>query len=113
MKRAEKIYDGMMNKVREICNQRGLSYYFLAKATGLSPSSISCLMRGETKPYLYTILRICEAIDISVEDLTQYEEESENEEEKQLLRTFRRLSPEKQKLLKTYIKMLQDYSGKM
>ena len=37
----------------------------------------------------------------------------ENEEEKQLLRTFRRLSPEKQKLLKTYIKMLQDYSGKM
>lgn len=111
MKKADVTYKNMMERLKEICNQRKITYYFLAKATGLSPSSISCLMRGKAKPNLYTVLMICDAMDISLEDLIQNGGENENAEERCLIKTFRQLSPEKRRLLKIYVKMLREYTG--
>lgn len=53
-------YQVMLAKLKTICQNKNITQYALAKATGMSTSSISCLMRGETKPYIYTVLTICD-----------------------------------------------------
>lgn len=51
-------YQAMLTKLKTICKNKNITQYALAKATGMSTSSMSCLMRGETKPYIYTVLTI-------------------------------------------------------
>ena len=111
MDNADKIYQSMLERLKKICEQKRVTYYLLAKSTGLSPSSISCLMRGKTKPYLQTILMICDAIDISIQDLVQTEAADNGAKETWLFQEMRQLSPEKQRLLEIYVRMLREYTG--
>ena len=111
MDKADKIYQSMLERLKEICEQKRVTYYFLAKSTGLSPSSISCLMRGKTRPYLQTILMICAAIDISLQELIQTEEVDNGAKETRLLEEIRQLPPEKQRLLEIYVRILREYDG--
>ena len=39
-------YQVMLAKLKTICQNKNITQYALAKATGMSTSSISCLMRG-------------------------------------------------------------------
>lgn len=39
------------------------------KAADVSPSTLHELMTGKTKPYLYTVYKICNALIISISDL--------------------------------------------
>lgn len=41
----------------------------------------SCLMRGETKPYIYTVLTICDALNVTIADLLERQGYDENCEE--------------------------------
>mgnify|MGYP005761591833 CR=1 FL=1 len=111
MDKADKIYQSMLERLKKICEQKRVTYYFLAKSTGLSPSSISCLMRGKTKPYLQTILMICDAIDISIQELVQTEDADNATKETWLFQEMRQLSPEKQRLLEIYVRILREYDG--
>ena len=111
MDKVEKMYGDILEKLQEICVQKNITYYYLAKATGLSQSSISYMMRGKSKPYLYTILMISDAMDISLQDLIPNADEGTGAEEKRLIHTFRQLTPEKQRLLEIYANMLQEYTG--
>lgn len=113
MDKADKIYQGMLEKLKKICTQKKITYYFLAKSTGLSPSSISYLMRGKSRPNLHTILMICETLDISLQDLAPKEDGGKGAEEKRLIQTFRQLTPEKQRLLEIYVRMLREYTGEV
>ena len=58
---SEKEYQMMFERLKDICKQRNITNYALAKATNLSNSSISNLMNGKTTPYVDTLLRICSA----------------------------------------------------
>ena len=111
MDKADKIYQSMLERLKKICEQKRVTYCFLAKSTGLSPSSISCLMRGKTKPYLQTILMICDAIDISIQELVQTEDADNATKETWLFQEMRQLSPEKQRLLEIYVRILREYDG--
>ena len=64
-------YQVMLAKLRTICQNKNITQYALAKATGMSTSSLSCLMRGETKPYIYTVLTICDALNVTIADLLE------------------------------------------
>lgn len=39
-------YKAMLAKLRTICQNKNITQYALSKATGMSTSSLSCLMRG-------------------------------------------------------------------
>lgn len=39
-------YKAMFAKLRAICQNKNITQYALSKATGMSTSSLSCLMRG-------------------------------------------------------------------
>lgn len=102
-------YQVMLAKLRTICQNKNITQYALAKATGMSTSSLSCLMRGEMKPYIYTVLTICDALNVTIADLL--ERQGDDEDLEDLIEAYRCLSPEKKKMLKVYMDMLLQYSG--
>lgn len=105
----EKEYKDMLEKLIMICKQKKVSQYYLAKHTGISTSSISALMKGETRPYIYTILLICNALGITLNDLLDEDNIERDKEERWLLAKYRLLTSEKKKLLKVYVDMLLQY----
>lgn len=106
----DKDYQHMLDKLNKIRKQKNISKYALAKATGMSSSSMSNLLNGKTKPYLYNMLLICNVLKISVGELFE-KDNCENEE--QLISIYRSISPEKQQMLLVYADMLLHYDKEM
>lgn len=113
-------YQVMLAKLKAICKDKNITQYALAKATGLSTSSLSCLMRGETKPYICTVLTICDALNVTIADLlgrrTSDGSDENGEDDKgleDLIRAYCCLSPKKKRMLKVYMDMLLQYSGEL
>ena len=109
----EQEYQNMLVNLKLICKQKNVSQYALAKATGMSTSSICSLMKGETRPYIYTVLMICQALDISIHQLFTGLKPAVDLEEEDMLRLYRRLPQEKQKQLRKYGEMLYQYKGEV
>lgn len=62
-------YEAMIIKLKQICKEKDISPYALAKKAEISTSTMSYLMSGKTKPELYTILSICNVLQINIGDL--------------------------------------------
>lgn len=106
-------YQAILTRLRSICQNKNITQYALAKATGMSTSSMSCLMRGETKPYICTVLTICDALDVTIADLLEKQIPEYGEEEAAFIRAYRSLPPEKKKMIKVYMDMLLQYNGEL
>lgn len=63
----------MAASIKRICGQRGISPYALAKKAGISASSISYLLNGRTRPQVYTVLLICNALGVTIGELFDVE----------------------------------------
>lgn len=103
----------LIKRIEKICEVRGLSNYALAKAAGISKSALHDLMSGRTKPQLYTLYKLCNALNVSVEELLGDKLNGENyklsSDEQGFLMLYRYLSEEKKSLLNVYINMLRQY----
>lgn len=111
----------MINKLKKICELKNITPHALAKEAGISTSTMSYLMNGKTKPYVYTILMLCNVLDISISELFDgttpsimdgYSEggiEYITSEEEKLLTCYRYFSNKKKELLQIYIDMLRRY----
>ena len=55
--------------------RNSVSYYALAREADISTSTLHALMAGKTRPYLYTVYKICNALDISILDLMVEDED--------------------------------------
>lgn len=113
MYKSEEEYQLMLGKLKEICKQKNMSQYALAKATGMSTSSMSSLMKGETRPYIHSMLMICEALDVSIGELFDNKVSGDDVDEETFTRIYRCLTPEKRKVLKVYMDMLMQYNGEL
>lgn len=102
-------YECMLKRLKDICNERKISNYALAKYTGLSTSSISKLMNGETRPYLDTLLKICKTLGISLMEL-QEDDMSDRSEEEELVRKYRLMNAVKRNMANIYMDMLLSYN---
>ena len=95
---------------------RGISRYTLAKGADISTSTIHSLLAGKTKPYMYTVYKLCNALDIPISDLLiePCDETIENisKEEQELLMLYRKCTPTKRHLLKVYLQMLTQFQEK-
>ena len=104
-------YQRMLEKFKIICRQKNKTQYALAKATGVSDSSIWNIMNGESKPYVYTMLLLCEALEISMGEL--FANFELNTKEEILVSAYRSMSPEKKRMLEVYVNMLLQYDGEL
>lgn len=116
--------------LREAANISGRS---LAKMTGLDPSQISKIERGNSKPSLDALERICHALNITLSEFFSYDPDSLSHNEsrllvkedkhyaskmnnlthnqRQLLDTTKFLSPEQIKLLNEFLKSIKKDDG--
>ncbi|MCD8300977.1 MAG: helix-turn-helix transcriptional regulator [Clostridiales bacterium] len=66
---ADKQTENIAKSLRWICEIKGISISRLSGMTGISKSTLSSIMRGESSPFLYTAFKICDALDISLMEL--------------------------------------------
>ena len=106
--------EDLIRKLREQCGNHNISYYALAKEAYVSTSTLHALMAGMTKPYMYTVYKLCNALDISIMNLLDDEDMPENTtelntKEREIISTYRKYSRAKKEMLGTYIKMLEQF----
>ena len=62
-------YYAIGKRIRSYRRERGLSQEVLSEQADVTPAHFSHIERGHTKPSLPTLVRIANALDISVDDL--------------------------------------------
>jgi transcriptional regulator with XRE-family HTH domain len=58
-----------MLRLKEILKKKGLNQLFLAKALDLSNVTISSWATGKSMPSVESLIRLCEILDVGLDDL--------------------------------------------
>ena len=91
--------------------KRGLTQYEVAEIAGLSDRTYADIERGTVNMRIETILRICNALHITPDDIMTTDNESDNYSIEQLMSDLKQCSLKEQqtaiKLLQTYIDSLK------
>ena len=106
----------LVENIKLLCKERAISYYALAQKADISTSALHSMMTGKTKPYMYTVYKLCNALEIPISELLIDEECEEQEvltfDELQMLAVFRQLSVGEKDLIHDVVKLLQGYEVK-
>lgn len=88
-------------KIEKLKNERGWTDYELAQQSMVTQSTIASMKARNSLPKLETLTAICNAFGVTLAQFFLEDEHIEvlNEQEKQLLESFRKLSLKKQKAL--------------
>ena len=82
-------------KLQELMDQRGWSYYRLAKESGISWSTIRNMFKRGTEPTIPTLEALCGGLGISLADLLLGESAAQlGAPELELLRAWRDVDPQ-------------------
>ena len=97
-----------MQRLRELCQERKLSYYELAKRAGIPYSTLNTLLLKDSQPSLPTLYRLCDGLGITVQQFFGNEAELTQltPAQQECLSLFSLLSPEDQALAMAYMKGL-------
>ena len=106
----------LVENIKLLCKERAISYYALAQKADISTSALHSMMTGKTKPYMYTVYKLCNAFEIPISELLIDEECEEQEvltfDELQMLAVYRQLSVGEKDLIHDVVKLLQGYEVK-
>lgn len=106
----------LVENIKLLCKKRAISYYALAQKADISTSALHSMMTGKTKPYMYTVYKLCNALEIPISELLIDEECEEKEvltfDELQMLAVYRQLSVGEKDLIHDVVKLLQGYEVK-
>ncbi len=61
-------------KITSLCTERNLTLQELARRSGLSRSTVHGIASGRQIPYLTTLKRICDGLEISLSDFFRADE---------------------------------------
>lgn len=116
----------LIRNIKDVLSEKRMSINSLAQKSGISPSTLSEMFNYKTKPQVYTLFRLCNALEVPMERLLQeisyndfledtFMEEKidmhamETLKERQMMADYRRLSKKDRELLELYIEMLKIY----
>ena len=69
------IYEFVVNRIYELCRERGITPNALSYLAGVSQSTIKSILNGESKnPVVVTLKKICDGLDITIVDFFNTEE---------------------------------------
>lgn len=97
----------VITRISELMEKQGWTRYQLAKASGLSQSTISNMYQRNTVPSVATIETICDALNISLPQFFAQDDDkfySLNEKQKELLDLYILLDEEQQDAILTVAK---------
>ena len=70
--------DAIIMRLRQLCDQRGITVNKLATLSGITQSTVENLMAGKTKnPKLKTLHKLAIGLDMTVSDLLDFPEMNE------------------------------------
>lgn len=117
----------LIQNIRTLCKIKDVSINMTAKKAGLSSSALNELMNGKTKPQVYTLFKLCNALGVSINELftnvVLNESVSINEiptdesrqlvvlnsDEEEILFYYKHLPDWKKNMLTDYMHMLMQY----
>lgn len=107
--------ENVIKKLKKMCKEKDISYYALAKKAGISTSTIYSIMNGKNTPQIFTLLKICNVLEISIhyliDDSMEYKDRIIiSEDEEKLLNLYKRLPDEKKSWIRVYAEMVQQYN---
>lgn len=97
-----------IKRIQELCEERGWSYYHLAKASGITYSTLNTMMNKQNMPSLPTLYKLCHGFGIPITDFFEPDRSLNGltDEQAQCLSLFTSLSGEDRQLVLAYIKGL-------
>lgn len=97
-----------IDRINELCTERGWSYYQLAKASGITYSTLSTMINKQNMPTLPTLLKLCQGFGISVTDFFEPDQNLNGltAEQKECMRLFNTLSEQDRRLAIAFMKGL-------
>jgi transcriptional regulator with XRE-family HTH domain len=69
IREAQKLNEQVIDLIKSKMDEKGISNYALARASGISQSYLSYLFNKKRQPTLTYLLRISKALDISLADI--------------------------------------------
>lgn len=95
-------------RIRELCKERGFSYYELAKRSEIPYSTLNTMILKENQPSLSTLKKLCNGFGISLLQFFNTEDApvALSNTQKECLALFDVLTPEEQALVIAYMKGL-------
>ena len=97
-----------LDRIQELCDERGWSYYQLAKVSGIAYSTLSTMINKHNMPSLPTLQKLCDGFGISITDFFEPGKSSRGltADQAECLNLFTALSPEDKALAISYMKGL-------
>lgn len=94
----------VIEKLEELRREQGITYYGLARKTGLSYSSVTNMMKRGTTPTIYTIEKLCAGLGITVSQLFGRREIMDNftKGQQEILELFNEANEEQRELIMTF-----------
>lgn len=99
----------LVRKIRYLIEAKGMSIYNTAERAGISPSTLNELLHKRSRPQMYTLFKLCNALEVSLEDMFNIETSKLATDEEKILLSYRYLPDWKRKKLNEYIEMLIQY----
>lgn len=100
----------LTKRIEQLCIIKGMSISGLAKKAEIAPSTLNELIHKKTKPQVYTLFRICNALEVRIEDLfIEYKKENLTGEEQSRLYLYQHLPEWKKKMIDEYLEMVRQY----
>ena len=76
------IYDFVVKRIYELCEERNITPNALSYLAGISQSTVKSILIGESKnPGIVTLKKICDGLDITIVDFFDTEDYYELEQE--------------------------------
>ncbi len=101
-----------LDRIEELCKDRGWSHYRLAKEMDISPNSIGNLFRRTTVPSIHTIRHICQVFGISMGEFYSTDGSCMilSKQQEYLLHLYNQLGPSNRLRAEAYLEGLVDGS---
>ncbi len=69
------VYDVVVKRIRDLCNEQDITPNALSYKSGISQSTIKSILNGESKnPGIVTIKKLCDGLNISLVEFFNTEE---------------------------------------
>lgn len=95
----------VLEKIDKLRKEKGWSVNYLAMEAGLTQSTVNNLYTRRTEPKIPTLRALCDALGITLSDF--FKESNQENEDEELIRRIKSLSPENKKALLQLLKNLK------
>ena len=92
----------VLEKIDKLRKEKGWSVNYLAMEAGLTQSTVNNLYTRRTEPKIPTLRALCDALGITLSDF--FKESNQENEDEELIRRIKFLSPENKKALLQLLK---------